>query len=190
MAYCELEDFSRLSCRQTMDTNPYGPPKAAVADISARGLKRRSVLLMIVLFIVTSGLYYPIWFLRRRVALNRLDSPKKLRLWPFLVWFALFAVALVVEVAAGSAPHEQIIGAGGSALLNLSQIAVGILMAVQCFITKDILEDHLIGPEDHVSASLFAGPVKLSGLKTFFLQIFYLQWVINRDIVVSQRRAT
>jgi len=145
---------------------------------------------MIVLFVMTFGFYYPIWFLRRRGALNRLDSQRNLRLWPFLAWFALFAVELIVGLAAGSAPNEEIIGAGGSAVLNLSQIAVGILMAVQCFITKDILEDHLIGPEDHVSASPFAGPVKLSGLKTFFLQIFYLQWVINRDIVASQRRAT
>src|SRR6187549_2097058 len=101
-----------------MDTNPYGPPKAAFVDISARGLKRRSIVLMIVLFVMTFGFYYPIWFLRRRGALNRLDSQRKLRLWPFLAWFALFAVELVVGLAAGSAPNEEIIGAGGSAVLN------------------------------------------------------------------------
>jgi hypothetical protein len=173
-----------------MDTNPYGPPKSAVADISERGLKRRSVVVMIVLYIVTFGFYYPIWFLRRRVALNRLDSPRKLRLWPFLVYLAFFSLEFVGAFVAEFAPNEQPIEAGASVVFDLIPIAVGILMAVQCFITKDILEDHLIGPEDHVSASLVTGPVKLSGLKTFFLQIFYLQWVINRDIVASQRRAT
>ena len=71
-----------------------------------------------------------------------------------------------------------------ASLFDFIQIAVGILMVVQCFIIKDILEDHLTVPEDYVSGLLFAKPVKLSGLKTFFLQIFYLQWVINRDIVV------
>ena len=173
-----------------MDTNPYGPPKAAVADISPRGLKRRSIVLMIVLFIVTSGLYYPFWFLRRRVALNRLDSPRKLRLWPFLVYLALFSLEFVVAFDAGFEPNEQPIGAGASILFDFIQIAVGILMIVQCFIIKDILEDHLTVPEGYDSGLFSAKPVKLSGLKTFFLQIFYLQWVINRDIVASQRRAT
>ena len=172
-----------------MDTNPYGPPKAAVADESTTGLKRRSIVVMIVLLIVTLGLYYPIWFLRRRVALNRLDSPKKLRLWPFMVWLTLFAVELGVGAAAGSAPVEEVIGSAAISLLKLSEFAVGILMVVQCFIIKDILEDHLVGPEDYVSTSLFTGPVNLSGLKTFFLQILYLQWVINRDIVASRSRA-
>ena len=172
-----------------METNPYAPPKAAVADVSTTGLKRRSVVLMIVLSIVTFGLYYPIWFLRRRAALNRLDSPRKLRLWPFVIVIAWFVFQFIVGIAAGSAPPEQTSGAGAALLLNVVQLAVGILMVVQSFFTKDILEDHLVGPGDRVPNPLFVDTVKLSGVMTFLFQIFYLQYVINRYIAGSQPRA-
>ena len=171
-----------------METNPYAPPKAAVADLPT-GLKRRSVVLMIVLSIVTFGLYYPIWFLRRRAALNRLDSPRKLRLWPFVVVIAWFVFQFIMGIAAGSAPPEQTSGAGAAVLLNVVQLAVGILMVIQSFFTKDILEDHLVGPGDRVPNPLFVETVKLSGVMTFLFQIFYLQYVINRYIVGSKSSA-
>ena len=158
-------------------------------SVPTRGLKRRSVVLMIVLTIVTFGLYYPIWFLRRRAALNRLDSPRKLRHWPFLVFIAFFVLQFIVGLASGSAPQEQTIGAGVDLVLALVRLAVGIVMVVQCFFIKDILEDHLAGPEDSISASILVDRVKLSGLMTFFFQIFYLQYVINRYVAGAQRNA-
>jgi hypothetical protein len=172
-----------------METNPYAPPKAPVADLSSTGLKRRSVILMIVLSIVTFGFYYPIWFLRRRAALNRLDSPRKLRLWPLVIVITWFVFQFIVGIAAGSAPRGRAIGEGTALLLNLVQLAVGILMVVQCFFTKDILEDHFVGPGDHVPNPLLVDTVKLSGVMTFLFQIFYLQYVINRYIVGSKSRA-
>jgi hypothetical protein len=153
------------------------------------GLKRRSVLLMIVLTIVSLGLYCPIWFLRRRAGLNRLDSPRKLQLWPFLIVIAWSVIQLVVGFASGSAPPEQAIGGGATLLLRLVQLAVAILVVVQCFAIKDILADHLLGPGDSVSSPLYVDRVELSALKTFFFQIFYLQHVINRHIVGSQDTA-
>jgi hypothetical protein len=172
-----------------METNPYAPPKAPVADLSSTGLKRRSVILMIVLSIVTFGLYYPIWFLRRRAALNRLDSPRKLRLWPFVIFITWFVFQFIVGIATGSATRVQAIGEGAALLLNLVQLAVGILMLVQSFVTKDILEDHFVGPEDHIPNPLLVDTVKLSGVMTFLFQIFYLQYVINRYIAGSKSRA-
>jgi len=172
-----------------METNPYAPPKAAVADLSPTGLKRRSVILMILLSIVTFGLYFPIWFLRRRAALNRLDSPRKLRLWPFVIAVTWFVFQFIMGIAAGSAPLGQAIGEGAALLLNFVQFAVGILMLVQSFFTKDILEDHLAGPGDQVPNPLLVDTVKLSGVMTFFFQIFYLQYVINRYIAGSPCRS-
>jgi hypothetical protein len=160
----------------------------AVRSVPAT-LKRRSILLMIVFAVVTFGLYYAIWFLRRRAALNRLDSPRKLGRWPFLIFIAFVVFQFVVNIASGSAPLEQTIGAGGSLLLSLFQLAVGIMMVVQCFFAKDILEDHLAGPEDNLSSSILVDRVKLSGLMTFFFQVFYLQYVINRHIAGSQPKA-
>jgi uncharacterized protein DUF4234 len=168
-----------------MDTNPYAPPKAAVADLSSTGLKRRSVLVMILFAVVTFGLYFPIWFLRRRAALNGLDSPRKLQTWPFVVFIVWFVFQFMLGAAAASAPLEEIFGEGGVLLLNVVQLAVGILMLVQSFVTKDILEDHLAGPGDQVPSGPWAETVKLSGVMTFFFQIFYLQYVINRYIASS-----
>ena len=170
-----------------METNPYAPPKAAVADLSPTGLKRRSVILMILLTIVTFGLYVPIWFLHRRAALNRLDSPRKLRLWPFVIAVTWFVFQFIVRIAAGSAPLAQAIGEG--AALHFGRFAVGMLMLVQSFFTKDILEDHLAGPGDQVPNPLLVDTVKLSGVMTLFFQNFYLQHVINRYIAGSKSRA-
>jgi Domain of unknown function (DUF4234) len=171
-----------------MPTNePLSKAETTIArTIRPTGLKQRSLLLMIVLAVVTFGLYYPIWFLRRRAALNGLDSPRKLQRWPFLLFLAFVALKFIVSIASGSARPEQTIGAGGALLLNLIQLAVGIVMLVQCFFIKDILEDHLAGPEDNISSSILSDRVKLSALMTFFFQIFYLQHVINRYIAGSQ----
>lgn len=143
-----------------------------VASVAPVGLKRRSVILMIVFTVVTFGLYYPIWFLRRRAALNRLDSPRKLGTWPFLIFIAFFVFQFIVGVASAPEPVEDTVGTGGSLLLSLAQLAVGILMVVQSFFTKDILEDHLAGPGDNLPSPLFVERPKLSLLMTFFFQIF------------------
>lgn len=170
-------------------TEPLAKDRNAAALSVPASLKRRSVLLMIVFTIVTFGLYYPIWFLRRRAALNRLDSPRKLQSWPFLIFIAFFVLQFIVGVASGSAPVEQTVGTVGSLLLTLAQLGVGILMLVQCFFTKDILEDHLAGPEDTVPNPLFVERVQLSGVMTFLFQIFYLQYTINRHIVGQPKAA-
>jgi len=162
-----------------MDTNPYSPPKSAVADPST-GLKRRSVIVMILLSLVTLGVYYPIWFLRRRAAFNRLDSPRKLQQWPFVVALVWFVFVFGLGIANGLAAPGKAIGDGTALLVMIVRLAVGILMVVQSFFIKDILEDHFAGPGDHVGNPMFADTVKLSGVLTFLFQIYYLQYAINR----------
>ena len=152
----------------------------------SKGLKRRNVVLMIAFTLITLGFYYPLWFLRRRRALNQLDSPRKLRLWPFVLAAAFFVVSFVVGFAAAPGTVEQTFGQGPALLLSIIELGVGILLLVQCFIIKDILEDHLAGPEDAVATPLMSRSASLSGLATFFFQIYYLQHVINREIVDPQ----
>lgn len=55
-------------------------------------------------------------------------------------------------------------------------------MWFQCFFVKDILEDHLAGPENRIHNPFSRERVQLSGLMTFFFQFFYLQYVMNRHI--------
>ncbi len=166
-----------------MDTNPYAPPKAKVADAepSTHGLKHRGVLVMVLFTILTLGVYYLTWWFRRRPGLNRLDSPRKLAMWPLLLMVALFVIQFFMGLAEGAAPDVEIVGEEARVLVSLFQLVVAIVMLVQTFKVKDMIEDHA-APESH-SAPMFAEHVKLSGLMTFFFSIYYLQWAINPDVV-------
>ena len=98
----------------------------------------------------------------RRAAINWLDSPRKLQRWPFAVALAWLLILLILVIAASPAPIEQVVGDRGGLLLDFARLAVAILMLVQCFVTKDILEDHLAGPENHVPNPLFSNDASRS----------------------------
>jgi hypothetical protein len=168
-----------------MESNPYAPPQAAVADppSTVHGLKQRRVVVMIVFMLISFGLYYPIWWFRRRAGLNRLNSPKKLAAWPLILLAALFVVQVGLGLVAGPTPLEQVIGDGGALLVAVFQLAIGILMIVQAFRVKDMIEDHATPEAD---SGPFIARVELSGLMTFFFSVFYLQWAINRYVVGTQ----
>ncbi len=166
-----------------MEVNPYAPPTAFVADREpdTHGLKYCSLWLMIVFLLISFGLYYLIWFFRRRPRLNRLDSPRKLPMWPLLLAAAFFGVEFVLGLVAGSEPVPVVIGAVGSVVLTLVRLVVGITMLIQCFRIRDIIQDHATPPRD--PDQRFVEQVQLSGLMTFFFSIFYLQWAINKYVV-------
>ncbi|HEX6162302.1 MAG TPA: DUF4234 domain-containing protein, partial [Vicinamibacterales bacterium] len=133
--------------------------------------------------ILTFGIYFLIWWFRRRPGLNRLNSPRKLALWPLLSVIALYVVQFVaafIEEAAGGEVNPAI-----DLSVTLVQLFVGITMIVQAFRAKEIIEDH--ARPDPESGRTFGTEVKLSGLMTFFFSIFYLQWAINNYVIAPQR---
>ena len=158
-----------------------------MADLptDSHGLKRRSVLVMIVFVIITFGLYYPVWWFRRRPGLNRLNSPHKLALWPLLLMAGLFALQFGLAFVTAGAPPVEVIGEAGVWADLLFRLGVGVVMLVQAFKIKDIIEEHASSETD--TGTMFADRVTLSGLMTFFFSIFYLQWAINRYVVGSGR---
>jgi len=162
--------------------------------MSDGALKQRNVLVMIVLTIVTLGFYYPLWFLRRRRALNALDSPRKLPAWPFVLLLAFliteFLAGFVAGVIAPGRRLDDAIGSGPALALLIARLAIGLLILIQCFRIKDILEDHLAGPEGSQGAMMLSTQIQLSGLMTFLFTIFYLQHVMNRDVIPMQHAAT
>jgi hypothetical protein len=167
-------------------SNPYAPPKAAVADVATTGLKQRRVLVMIIFTIVTFGVYYVIWFFRRRKALNALNSQRKVPLWPLLLFSADLVVEVVVSIMAGERRVDEVIGTMPALFFSAARLITGLVMVWQCFVIKDIIEDHLTRPDDGAMPSIFVERVQLSGLATFFLSIFYLQYVINRHLARLQ----
>ena len=151
--------------------------------IRPTGLRKRGILAMIVLTIVSLGFYMPVWFLRRRAAFNALDSPRKLQAAPLLAWIAFLLVNVVVGFAAGDEPPAAVVGTAGALMLNLCGWAIIVVALLQAFRVKEILEDHLAGPENSQSSSITSGTVTLSGLATFFLGAFYLQHAINAYVL-------
>jgi len=155
------------------------PELPAAAQVPV--LWSRSLVVMIVLLVVTLGFYHPVWFLRRRSALNNLDSPVKLALWPFLVYLVFIVFVLVVDIATAGVPREERYGL--DLTMSLVRLAVCFLVVAQSVRVKRILEDHLAGPGDTVARDIGQQPVMLSGLLTFFLSIFYLQYAINHYVL-------
>ena len=165
-----------------MESNPYAPPAARVADapLESHGLKQRRVIVMIAFMLISFGIYYVIWWFRRRPGLNRLNSPKKLAAWPLMLLLALFVMQFGIGLAAGETPVEVFLGEGAALALSVFQLGVGIVMLIQTFRVKDMIEDHAT-PDDQ--SGPFVERADLSGLMTFFFSIFYLQWAINRYVV-------
>jgi Domain of unknown function (DUF4234) len=168
-----------------MQTNPYAPPQARVADAvpDSHGLKQRRVLVMIGFMIITLGFYYLFWWFRRRPGLNRLNSPTKLPIWPVLLLAAHFVMQFGIGLVQGLTSEQDVLGESGTLFLTFFQFVVGIAMLIQTFKIKGMIEDHAAAAQ---SEPMFAEHVQLSGLMTFFFSIFYLQWAINRYIVGTQ----
>ena len=167
----------------------YAAPTATVsldsgsADGAPAVLKRRSVLLMIVFTFVTLGLYPVIWLMRRRQGLNALDSPRKLSPWPpRLILVAVLLGPLVVAMLGAFIGDSRDIVQG---LLMLNRLGVGIALIVEFFAVRRILEDHLSTPRE--AGDIAIGGRSISGAMTFFFSAYYLQYIINRDIVPAHR---
>jgi hypothetical protein len=86
--------------------------------------------------------YY--WFLGGRAALNQLDSPRKLGKWPFVTAIAFLLVQLVLVMLSVGEPFRQLLDGGGELVLSAARLALAILIVVQAFKVRDILEDHMM----------------------------------------------
>jgi hypothetical protein len=146
------------------------------------GLQETSVLFAIIATIVTGGIYVPIWFLRRRKALNELRSPEKIGLPGLLIALLGFVcnlcIPLVGSFAWGSPVQaENNLGPLHPAVVLIAQI----IIIVECFKVRRTLLDHLAPQQEGMfSASIrFQYDDMLSRMGTFFLGIYYLQYKIN-----------
>ncbi len=151
------------------------------ADRQSSKLKRRSISRMVLLTVVTGGFYYPFWFLLRQHDINSLNAKEKLQSFPFVVAIALLAFSLGFSVWASNveAAAEMYEGAA-----RLADLAAYILLLVQSFKVRRIFEAHLHADLGQLSDTphLRHSQSSLSGVAVFFLQIFYVQYVINRRL--------
>ncbi|MHC4489705.1 MAG: DUF4234 domain-containing protein [Planctomycetota bacterium] len=145
----------------------------------AKNLKKTPVILTIVFTIITYGIYYPLWFLRRKNAINNLKSEKKLGNGVFIFGIIIYSTSVVLSVVAafmGGLVEDL------AALDTIDYVrklfnfyiggVVSMMLFIQCFKVRTILNDHF---NVHLERD-----IRLSGVAVFFFQIWYLQYKINR----------
>ena len=128
----------------------------------------------------------PSCFLRRRAALNALNSPVKIPAWPFVLLLAFFVAVFTLNVLAGLNDSEPVLGDGAALVFIVMRFAIAIAVLIQCFRIKDVLEDHLSDNHASLAGTMLANQSQLSGVMTFLFTIFYLQHVINRDVLAPR----
>ncbi len=144
-------------------------------------IKKTPVILTIFFAIITAGIYFPCWFLTRRDKINELHSDEKLVKGVFIFGIVVFSISLFLMFVSGFL--EGMAESLGSveflamaelidAIDSLLSLAVAIILLVQCFKVRRIFRNHF---NEHLGRNIY-----FSGLLTFFFQIHYLQYKINR----------
>jgi len=157
--------------------NPYAPPAADADPRPARrgysqssyAGERRSVLLMILLSVVTFGVYPIVWYLRRAPFLDALPADKKVGVMPWIA-VALFGALFVVAAARLA-----------EGVVRFVQLASGIMNLVLAFRVAHILRS------DFARSGRTIG---VSAAGVFFFGCLYLQHVMNEaaEIPAAARR--
>ncbi len=143
--------------------NPYAPPAydtamSAAAEPTDYRDERRSVLLLVLLCVVTLGIYPPIWYLRRRRFLDSLAADVRLGALP---WALLVTNVIVVGVLLAKLPE------GARLVVRLGSTIMGLIVA---FRTAHILRS---------DCARTGRELGYSGAGVFFFGCLYLQHLIN-----------
>lgn len=144
-------------------------------------IKKTPVILTVIFTIITAGIYHPCWFLARRNQINKLYSHEKLGKGTFIFAIVVYSLLLLLSFVSGIlegmwqefgtveylAMAEDI-----DTIDRFLSLAVFITLLVQSFNVRRIFRNHF--------NEYLGNNISFSGLATFFLQIFYLQYKINR----------
>lgn len=125
---------------------------------------------MVLLSIATAGIYPILWMYRNCSIIERVTK-KKITDDTYIIW-----IAVCVGLGGAFSGNEE------EALLILSgllTIASSVLYIVWAFKAKDALSEYAL-TEHKID-------IKMNGLNTFFLNIFYINYCIN-DLPEMQRK--
>jgi len=171
------------SCRNRLSTQTSTTAQETISSFSQSGseLKKMSVLLLIFLTVITVGIFSPVWFLKRRNEINNLQAKEKLGTGVFVFAIVVFSISLLVTLMSGAmeglaeglGEMNLLLTAKGLDLFSrILDLVAGITLLVQCFKVRRIFNEHF---NTHLQRG-----ISFSGVATFFFQIFYLQYKINR----------
>lgn len=150
-------------------TNPYAAPEVEVVTVENNVdiLKRSSVVATILLSIVTLGIYYIYWLYTRTASINMVCQNKISNGFIILAIIS-FVASFCSGFAQGLYPESQQIEMA-TAIIN---IVATIISIVWLFSVRSRLNDMTFSKRGDTN---WAGPIL-----TFFFQIYYLQYKINR----------
>jgi hypothetical protein len=144
-------------------------------------VKKTPVILTIIFTFITAGIYCSCWFLTRRDQINTLHSQEKIGKGVFIFGIVIFSISLFLAVVSGflEGMGEELGTAEFLAMAKgidafdrfLSFVAI-MTLVLQCFKVRRIFQNHF---NDHLGKN-----ISFSGFATFFFQIYYLQYKINR----------
>ena len=127
-------------------------------------LKRISVFNVVMLALISGGVYIPLWFLRRSRELDRLKMGRINEATCNLA-VIIWAFTIIFGVAIGTSQTFSIF-LGMKLFATLLNLVCGLFILSLSFRARAIIQE--------------AFSVRLSGLATFFFHSFYLQYRINR----------
>ena len=135
------------------------------------GLTRKNIWLMLLLTIITAGIYMPYWYLTRHQIFNALSSPAKFTQAPIVIWLIWFIVDAVFIVVSISKPQSELAQSLEpiETILNLAAAIFGLWLV---FRAKRILLEHL--------AVIGRNGTTISGILTFIFGFLYIQHKINQ----------
>ena len=125
---------------------------------------------VLLLNVVTCGLYSPYWFIWRQRLFDQLRSTHKLGRLPTLS-LGLACLNLVAALLLGVTATDPSSAPAANLVSNVLSITSGVVLLVVAFRARRILLDHHqpVEPTYH-----------LSGVAVFFFHDIYLQWALNQ----------
>ena len=129
---------------------------------------QQSIWMMVLLELVTIGIYGPYWYFSRRASLHVLSSSQRLPEMPLIAVLVAVIVSAVLTVVSFFPSDPSSI----EAIYQVLDLAIGVSLLFFAFRVRGILRDHL--------AAQGVSEAGISGFWTFLFNLLYLQYKINR----------
>ncbi|MBN1544472.1 DUF4234 domain-containing protein [Candidatus Woesearchaeota archaeon] len=139
----------------------------------AEGIKKRRVILILTLSIVTFGIYAAIWFMRVKKSIDALGTEKKLKMWMTVTF--LVAVLLDMALLAYTVITPPFLISESVILLRHVLLVVNVAMVLNLSLqTEKALDEYFNRTQNR--------NIKMSLVPTFFFTLLYLQHKINQFV--------
>ncbi len=134
------------------------------------GFKKRDVALMILLSLVTMGLYIPYWLVSRQRAIKNLHTNQKLPFWIAWVIFIVYIIDFIISITSF---FVMLPTWYGTFSLYVFLLFIPVFVGLNIILRRMMLE--------HEGKNISFSSNWKTYLLTFFFTIFYLQYLIDKE---------